>query len=386
MAKNLTIVIGGQIASIPFQGGATWAVLQYVLGLRELGHQVYFVEQVPDQFLAPPGTDLTHSRNALYFRSVVHDFSLGNSSALVNFHRREAVGMEYSSVLGIARRADLLINLSGHLPAEPWFHLVPIRVYLDLDPLFTQLWKEVEQIDMHFAGHTHFATVGMAVGSANCLVPTCGLQWIRTWQPIVLSRWPSSNRVSRNAATTVANWRSYGSLHHEGVFYGQKVHSWRAFMNLPLLSNWRFAAALSIDPTEADDLAALRRNRWELIDPEEVVSTPQQYWEFIQGSMAELAIVKSGYAVSRCGWFSERSECYTASGKPVVAQATGFEQYLPCGKGVFAFADSEQAVEALKAIEADYSLHSRAARTIAEEFFDSRKVLERLLAQVGVAG
>jgi hypothetical protein len=157
-------------------------------------------------------------------------------------------------------------------------------------------------------------------------------------------------------------------------------------MTLPLLSRRRFIAALSIHSRETDDLNQLVENGWELVDPRRVAGTPQLYQQFIQNSRAELAIVKSGYSASNCGWFSERSECYLASAKPVVAQMTGFERYLPCGKGVFAFSSNDQVLEALARIESDYEFHCRAARHVAEEFFDSRRVLTRLLAQVGAVG
>ncbi len=386
MDTNLTIVVGGQIASVPFQGGATWAVLQYILGLQELGYNVYFMEHIPGSVLTPVGTDLAHSRNALYFNGVMENFGLGDSSALCDPQQRQSVGLDYTRIVEITSKADVMINLSGDLPVEPLLKRVPIRLYLDLDPLFTQLWNDVEKIDMHFADHTHFATIGMNVGSNVCTLPTGGLDWIKTWQPVVLSHWPVSNRLSWDAATTVANWRSYGALFYRGTFYGQKVHSWRTFIGLPLRSRWKFMPALSIDPREIEDINLLVKNGWQLVDPHDVAATPERYQDFIQGSKAELAIAKSGYVASHCGWFSERSECYLASGKPVVAQTTGFEQYLPCGKGLIAFNSNEQVLEALAMIESDYRLHCHIARQVAEEFFDSRRVLPRLLAQVGVAG
>jgi glycosyltransferase involved in cell wall biosynthesis len=85
----------------------------------------------------------------------------------------------------------------------------------------------------------------------------------------------------------------------------------------------------------------------------------------------------------RSGWFSERDVCYLASGKPVVAQDTGFSNVLPTGEGLFAFADVDGAVAAIEAINGDYARHCRAAREIAEEYFDGRKVAARLLDSLG---
>jgi hypothetical protein len=260
---------------------------------------------------------------------------------------------------------------------------IPLRIYLDLDPAFTQLWHATQGIDMRFAGHNRFVTVGQAIGRPYCDVPTCGLEWIPTLQPVVLEYWPAAGRITRNALTTVANWRGYGSIEHEGVFYGQKAHSLRELVTLPTLTEERFELALAIHPEEVKDLAALRSNGWHLIDPARVARTPTSYWRFVQGSKAEFGIAKSGYVASRCGWFSDRSACYLASGRPVIAQETGFSRFLPTGAGLFAFETTEEVLAGIETINGDYERHSRAARAVAEEHFDSDKVLGRLLWRVG---
>src|SRR3712207_1457565 len=151
---------------------------------------------------------------------------------------------------------------------------VPVRVYLDLDPAFTQLWHAAQGIDMRFAGHTHFVTIGQAIGQPDCPVPACGLPWIRTLQPVVLAYWPVAGRISSDALTTVANWRGYGSIEYEGIFYGQKAHALRQFISLPTLAEEQFMLALAIHPEERKDLAALARNGWRLLDPMEVAHSP----------------------------------------------------------------------------------------------------------------
>ena len=236
---------------------------------------------------------------------------------------------------------------------------------------------------MRFAGHTRFVTVGLAMGQPDCRVPTCGLEWIATLPPVVLARWPVATRVEYPALTTIANWRGYGSIRHEGVLYGQKAHSLRPFMALPKLTAERLMLALAIDPGEVQDLAALHDNGWCLLNPAEVAPTPERYRRFIQGSRAEFGIAKSGYVAARCGWLSDRSVCYLASGRPVLAQETGFSRFLPAGAGLLSFATVEDLLAGIEALRRDYAGQARAARALAEEYFDSDQVLSRLLEEVG---
>ena len=239
---------------------------------------------------------------------------------------------------------------------------------------------------MRFAAHTHFVTVGLAIGQNDCTVPTCGLSWITTLQPIVLDYWPLAERITYDAFTTIANWRGYGSIEHQGVLYGQKAHTLREFIKLPMLTDEQFLLALAIHPGETKDLAALAANQWRLLDPAMVASTPSDYQRFIQGSKGEFGIAKSGYAKSRCGWFSDRSVCYLASGRPVIAQETGFSQFLPTNVGLFAFKTTDDVLTAIESIRSDYHRHAIAARSIAEEYFESDRVLGQLLQKIGVAG
>jgi hypothetical protein len=379
-----TILVSGMIAGVPHQGGATWAILQYLLGFKRLGYDVHFIEPVGEAALRPAGVPLARSENAAYFRRVMAEFGMGQSSTLLLAGTQRPVGVPYERVREIARRADVLVNISGLLTDEALTEDIPLRTYLDLDPAFTQLWHVAEGVDMRFAAHNRFVTVGQAIGDPDCEVPTCGLKWVTTPQPVVLERWPAGRITSHDALTTVANWRGYGSIEHKGVFYGQKAHSWRQFFSLPALSSERFAPALAIHPEESRDLAALRTNGWHLIDPERVTQTPASYQCFVRASKAEFGIAKSGYVASRCGWFSDRSVCYLASGRPVIAQETGFSRFLPVGAGLFAFDTIDEVLASIETMNGDYNRHARAARAVAEEYFDSDRVLERLLNVLGV--
>jgi hypothetical protein len=371
------------IAADPGQGGATWAVLQYVLGLRQLGHEVYLLEPITAKALRPESGALAGSDNAKYFGRVVQQFELQEHSALLLSGTKESIGLDYRRLVEIVRRTDVLINVSGMLQDGSLTHDIPVRVYLDLDPAFNQMWQKVEGIDMRFAGHTHFATIGQNIGQADCSVPTCGKEWIPVLQPVVLDRWPIAGSVRHEAFTTIANWRGYGSVQVGGVLYGQKAHSLRPLFRLPQLTQEKFALALAIHPNETADLNGLKNNGWLLLDPAEVANTPEAYQQFIRGSKGELGIAKSGYVLSNCGWFSDRSVCYLASGRPVIAQETGFSRYLPVGEGLFAFRNERDVLQAIEAIHGDYSTHRRKARELAQEYFASEKVLSGLLSKVG---
>jgi hypothetical protein len=376
---KLTVVFSGMLAGDPHQGGATWAVLQYLLGFRRLGHDVLFVEPVK-----PTARPLAGSASASYFHEVAAAFGLTDSAALLVHGNRETVGLPYATLARRARTADVLVNVSGMLADPDLTGPIPTRVYLDLDPAFVQLWH-AQGIDMRFAGHTHFVTVGRRIGRPDCPVPTGGVSWLSTLQPVVLAEWPVGTDVVYDGLTTVANWRGYGSVEHGGVFYGQKAHSFRQLIELPTRTPVQFQPAIGIHPDETRDLAALKANGWQLLDPAAVAGTPGAYRRFVRGSWGEFGVAKSGYVASRCGWFSDRSACYLAAGRPVIAQDTGFGDALPVGEGLFAFRSADDALAALDAVRSDYPRHARAARRLAEESFDSDLVLARFLRQVGAA-
>jgi hypothetical protein len=380
--SRVTILVAGMIAADQRFGGATWAVLQYLLGFKQLGHDVYFVEPVAPAKVSPKGADLAHSTMARYFADVVASFGLSGSAALLCEDTRETVGLSYAALRRVAAHADMLVNISGMLKDPALLEPIARRVYLDLDPGFNQAWHTTAGIDMRFDTHTHFATVGLAVGRPECRVPTCGKTWIPTCPPVVLREWPIGQRLTHDAFTTIANWRSYGSLHLDGVFLGQKAHALRPLMDLPRKTHTRFALALAIHPDEPD-LNALRRHGWTLVNPRRAAGTPASYRRFVSGSKAEFGITKSGYVATRSGWFSDRSACYLASGRPVLAQDTGFASALPTGEGLLSFEGEADVLAGVDAIDTDYARHRAAARAIAESCFDSDRVLSRLIDRVG---
>ena len=279
--------------------------------------------------------------------------------------------------------ADLLLNVSGMLDRRRVLAAIPVRAFSTSIPAFTQLWHEA-------AGHRsrlrppHPLRDGRAaVGRTGCRVPTCGRAGSRRCQPVVLEHWPVADRSRTTPSpTTVGNWRAYGSIEHEGVHYGQKAHSLRRLIDAARAGRGERFAARARHPPRRD---ATTWRRWPATAgscsiPIAVAAHRDATEDFIRGSKAEFGIAKSGYVASRCGWFSDRSVCYLASGRPVLAQDTGFSEHLPTGDGLFAFRTVDEAVAAIEALRRDYARHRRAARAIAEEVFDSDRVLSRLLS------
>lgn len=381
--SGLRIVVSGMVAGDPYQGGATWAVLQYVLGLRALGHDVLLVEPIERKTYVRHARTLAESRNAEYFAMVVRRFALEQRATLLCEATQETVGLDYASLVRRVFGADVLINISGMLTDVRLLETIGRRVYLDLDPVFVQLWDAAEGVDMRFGAHTHFVTVGLGIGTPACPIPTCGRDWIKTLQPLALEYWPVHACPAGAAWTTVANWRGYGSVQHDGVTYGQKVHSFRRLFELPSKTRAKLRPALAIHPNEASDLAALASHGWTFVTPTSVASTPDEYQTFIRSSRGELGVAKSGYVDSRSGWFSDRSVCYLATGRPVVAHNTGFGSAIPTGEGLIAFSTAEEAASGIDAVEADYMFHSRRAREIACDSFRADLVLPRLLDLIG---
>jgi hypothetical protein len=224
------------------------------------------------------------------------------------------------------------------------------------------------------------------IGRPDCEIPDCGLDWLTTRQPVSLAHWRANGNGGGRAFTSVGAWRGpYDAVEYRGRRYGLRVHEFRRFLELPRLTTARFELALDLDPGDDRDAEALRDHGWHLVDPLAVASDPFSYREFLHGSRGELMVARGIYVQTRSGWFSERSACYLASGRPVLAQDTGLDGLLPVGEGLVTFATLEEAAAGSEEIERDYARHSRAAAELAAEYFAAPVVLGRLLGTLGVA-
>ncbi len=381
-----SVVIAAALAQRPNVGGHTWFALQYLLGFRKLGWEVLLVDRLDAGMCrdrsgapCPPAA----SANLPYLEEVMERFELADRWSVL-LPNGEAAGLPRAELERRVASSDLLLNVMGYLDDEELLAAARLRVFLDIDPGFGQMWRELGLVDL-FDGHDRFVSVGLNMGEDDCGIPDCGIEWITTAPPVALDHWPVS--PGGTAFTTVASWRGpYAPVEYEGRTYGLRVHEFRRFADLPARTAAKFEIALSIDPSESADLERLAAGGWTLLDPATVAGDPFAYNRFIQGSGAEFTVAKGIYVDTRSGWFSDRSACYLASGKPVVAQDTGFSAHLPSGRGLIPFTTPDEALSAVEEARADPAGHGRAAREIAEEHLDASRVLPRLIDALGAVG
>jgi len=384
-----TVVVAGSLAqrpgSRPGGGGHTWVFLQYLLGFRRLGWDVLFVDRLePEMCVDRNGNPapLESSFNLRYTTEVMDRFGLSGQWALLYDGGREVVGCARDEVLERASRSTLLLNVMGYLDDEEILAAAPLRVFLDIDPGFGQMWQELGLARL-FRGHDRYVTVGGRIGAPDCGIPTCGIEWATTMPPVELTEWPVAAGDGAGF-TTVASWRGpFGPIEYRGRTYGLRVHEFRRFLELPELTGEPFEVALDIDEADGEDLRRLEEHGWSLADPREAAGDPWLYREYVRRSAAELMVAKNLYVDTRSGWFSDRSACYLASGRPVLAQDTGLEGLLPCGEGLVTFSTLEEAVAGAEEIARDYQRHSGAARALAAEHFAADRVLPRMLDALG---
>ena len=366
------IAIGGAVAQKAGAAGHAWQFLQYLLGFRGLGYDVLLL----DRLAGPP------DRGVAWVERVLGDAGLADAWS-VDLGGGVHAGVGRRRALDFVADADLLLNVMGFVEDEELLGAARRRVFLDTDPGFPQMWCDLGLADV-MIGHDAHVTIAERIGAEDCTVPTCGREWVTTPQPVVLDAWPVQPAGDGTRFTSVASWRgAYGPVTFDGRTYGLRVHEMRRFAELPRLAGGTFELALDIHPSDAGDAQLLRAGGWRLLDPHAVASTPADYRRYVQRSDAELMIAKGIYVGTRGGWLSERSLCYLASGRPVVAQDTGFGECHPTGDGLLAFSTLDEALAGVEAVRADPAGHSAAARELAREAFGSDRVLSRLLDRVG---
>jgi hypothetical protein len=385
MSKH--IAIAGSLAQKPRQGGHTWQFLNYLLGFRRLGWKVLFVDRLePEMCFDEAGRPcaVEDSVNLRYFLMVMERFGLGAAFSLDYNRGEKCWGVPRQEVRERLQGSAFLLNVMGFLTDEELLASARRRVFLDTDPGFGQMWQDLGQANL-FRGHDDYVTIAENIGQAGCTIPTCGLEWITWRQPIVLGEWPCQEGPQGGLFTSIGSWRGpYAPIEYHGKTYGLRAHEFRKFVTLPRISNGRFQVALDIHSADARDLALLAENGWSLADPTAVACDPWVYRQYIQQSRAEFMATKGIYVDTHSGWFSERSICYLASGRPVLAQDTRIPDIYPVGEGLLTFTTLDEAAACVEKVLADYPRHCRAARRLAEEFFDSDRVLPRLLKKLDI--
>jgi hypothetical protein len=278
-----------------------------------------------------------------------------------------------------------LVNISGHLRMPAPIEAFRRRVMVDIDPGFTQFWYEAGLPGANVEGHDLYFTIGELIGTPECSIPTGGIEWLPVKPPVVLEDWRSVDPSGLDRFTTIASWRGpFGPIEHGGRRYGLKVHEFRKLIDLPRRSSESFEIALDIHPADSQDLDALRAHGWRIVDPRAVAGDPDAFHTYVQASGAEFSVAQGVYVDTNSGWFSDRTARYLASGRPALVQDTGFSRTLPVGDGLVVFGSLDQAVAGAADIPARYAEHCEAARRVAEDHFDARRVLARFCEEASI--
>jgi hypothetical protein len=379
------VVSTHNVMNFPHGGGHFWVYMQYVEGLRRAGCDVYWLEQFRPYKDAQYNAELVTSfvermrRRGMGDRLVLYSLvdAAGSEEAVepkyINLGRPEAEA--------ILKRSDLLLNFNYRMPSAL---LACFRrtALVDIDPGLLQFWISTGQV--RSARHDHYLTIGETVGTERALFPSCGFEWIHIRPPVCLELWPYVHDPQCAAFTTVAGWWSGEWIkesvnNHEVLSENTKRISFLEFAGLPRLTRQPLELALLMANDDGEERRLLEDHGWRVHDARDVAGTPELYQGYIQHSRGEFSCAKPSCMKFQNGWVSDRTLCYMASGKPAVVQDTGPSSILPNGLGMFRFSSMEQATEALRAVNADYARHCRAARELTEAYFDAKTIVRRIL-------
>lgn len=380
----MKIILLGYIVRGPV-GGLVWHHFQYALGLKLLGYDVLFLEQcgnypscynpVSHEFSTDPSFGLE------FINSIFSKHGLKHQWAYFDEHSNQWHGKTKQEVITFSKDADILLNLSGINQLNDIFLNIPIKAFIDTDPLFTQIrLLNDPAMNQNAKEHNAFFSFGENIGNEDCIIPSHQYNWVPTRQPVIPGLWNQSKEITSKANwTTVMQWESYENVEWNGKVFGMKSDSFQGFLNTPKIFKEQFELALggSTAPTEK-----LKTYGWNIINPTEVTLTPESYQMYISQSKGEWSVAKEGYVSSNSGWFSERSAAYLMSGKPVVVQETGFSKFIKSGKGLFSFKSPLELESIFNEINLDYNSQSKHAREIAMEYFHFEKVLKHLLEKI----
>jgi hypothetical protein len=382
------IVVTGLLGQYAF-GGVTWDYLQYLLGFRALGHDVWYLEDSGawpyDPVKQTIGTDCSY--NVAYLGSIMAEFGFGDRWIYRNGADGAFHGAGESAARDLIKNGDLLVNVSSAGWLKDYDFGVKHQMFIDGDPMFCQVSlldpKNADYAARVKAHDSHF-TFGLNVGKPDCLAPDTSIRWKKTVQPIALDQWAMQDDDAPDRFTTVMNWASYAPIEWQGKPYGQKDLEFEKFKLLPKHTPQRLEMAMGQGVGSKRPTEELRALGWTILEAGDVLPDHRSYHEFLRTSKAEWSVAKHGYVTARTGWFSCRTACYLALGRPAVVQETGWSDYIPAGDGLLAFSTLEEAAAAIADINDHYAEHQAAARALAEQFFDAKKVCADLLTQAGI--
>jgi hypothetical protein len=389
MGRKLKLIVLGAVGRMPLAGTA-WQALQYLEGFRRLGHEVYYVEDTCSWPFDPEknGVSSDNSYTVAYVARLMDWCGLTNHWAYRAVEEEGRVyGLSKSQFASLFATADALFNVTAATELRQEHLAVPVRVYLETDPVVPQIEvaKGNRRTIKLLGAHTHHLTFGERLGAPDCRVPIHRFTYRPTRQPIILDWWPVSYDDSPNGCfTTVASWKQTGKdIEWKGKMYTwSKHHEFLKLLDLPTRTQRPLELALACDSRVTK---LLRSRGWRVVDAFSLSQDIFSYRDYIVRSRGEFTVAKDQNIRLRTGWFSDRSACYLAAGLPVITQDTAFGNILPTGEGLFAFRTMEDILAAFEAIESNYEKQRRAAFAIAEEYFRAEKVLGTLLAAAGLA-
>ena len=377
-----SVVVCGCAGALPLAGVALH-YLQYCLGLRDMGVEVSYLEEITDYWPYHPDTfepDQQASYTVPWLRELFDAFDMpwAYRDPLGRYH-----GATEQEVLARCARADLILNVSGAHNPIAHHKSAKALAYVDTDPGFIQVKAMQENKSRSWLdGHDLLFTFAEAMDDASCRIPDGGYDWKTTRQPVYLPFWDEVTAPPGTAYTTVMNWKAYAPVEWEGEEWGQKDAEFPVMRPLPArLPGVSLELAIGGKDAPRDELTA---EGWTITDPLEATRTVWRFRDYIEGSRGELSIAKQCYVRSGSGWFSERSANYLAAGRPVVMQDTGWSAHVPASAGVLPFTTTDEAEAAVRAVEADPLAASVAARDVAAKYFGSEVVLTQLLSDAGV--
>jgi hypothetical protein len=381
------IVVLGSMCLIPVPG-VVFQMLHYLLGLEALGFEAYYVEWhgnwVDDPHHGPP-----QSRPKVPIARTMRDHGFaGRWTCRADYRAGGAFGdFPPDRLRALYREADAILNVTGEHLIDDDMAGCGVRIYIETDPGLPQvrLFRgDAKQADL-IAGHTHHRAFGELVGTTESKLPEVGVAYRPTRQPVVLDLWEQPDRSPAGELTTIARWMrpTRKTVEFAGdTYHWHKRHAFLPFLDLPQRSGASFSLALS--EIDEQDRLMLTGNGWHVLDAVRECTSLAGYRRFIRRSRGEFTAAKDQYVRFRTGWFSDRSACYLAAGRPVITQDTGFSKCLPTGTGLLAYQTADEALSCVEALISDYGRHSAAAVEIAHEYFDARRVLTDLLEGCGV--
>jgi hypothetical protein len=386
------IVVMGFMAGIPI-AGVVWQHLHYIVGLQRLGHDVYYCEDSARHVYNPEtyeyGEDYSYAAAELDRLSRRFGFE-GRWAFCARFIKGEpTVGMTRQQMHELIRSADAVLNICGSQEMYEELRGIGNFLYIESDPGVEQI--RIDNGDpeprTYLDEHRRLFTFGENIGTHAFPVPLHGMEWLPTRQPVVTDFWKADGPPPDGAVfTTIANWNTSGlkDIEWRGEKYlWSKSLEFLRFMDAPKRAGETFEMATNIRDAATRD--TLFSHGWRLKDATPISDNLDRYVAYIRASRGEFTVAKDQYVRLNTGWFSDRTACYLAAGRPVITQETGFTRYFGGHRGLFAFRNLEDIVEAARAIRADYAMHSRAAFEIAAEHFEATKVVGRLLERAGIS-